>query len=44
MGELDQALEYLQKIDTIYRQSLPSQHSDIVRIEEDIERVSSKFN
>ncbi len=42
-GEWRQALEYYQKAAIIYRHSLPAQHRDVIQIEKDIVRVSSKL-
>ncbi|CAF3309085.1 unnamed protein product [Rotaria socialis] len=42
-GQLNQALEYFQKSATIYRQTLSSQDADLINIEADIIRISSKL-
>ena len=42
-GAYLQALSYLEKAAIIYRQSLPPTHNDIIKIEQSIQRVSSKL-
>ncbi len=43
-NEFQQALYYYEKAARIYRHSFASTHPDVVQIEENIQRVSSKFN
>ncbi|CAF1104769.1 unnamed protein product [Adineta steineri] len=42
-GEFDKAYSYYEKTAVIYRQTLPSTHPDIIRIEQHIQRISSKL-
>jgi hypothetical protein len=42
-GAYLQSLSYLEKAATIYRQSLPSTHHDVLQIEQSIQRVTSKL-
>ncbi|CAF1376916.1 unnamed protein product, partial [Rotaria sordida] len=43
MNNLKEALEYYKKAESIYRQSLSAQHSNVVEIAKDIQRVISKL-
>ncbi|CAF4614466.1 unnamed protein product [Rotaria sp. Silwood2] len=43
VNNLKEALEYYKKAATIYYQSLPPQHSNIIEIKKDIERVMLKL-